>query len=69
MNRLTQPKQSPTGFDASEIVKMGMNGSTGIHESLFRSYQVLSLVKDLLAKNVDHQVILQIIELNYDEQS
>jgi SOS response regulatory protein OraA/RecX len=45
------------------------DGCSGIHESLMRSYGVLQLVKGLLEKKTDHEIILQIIELNYDEQS
>lgn len=69
MNSLTAPKTFPTRFSAAELEETTGRGSTGIHESLFRSYQVLSLVKSLLEKKVDHDVILQIIELNYDQQS
>lgn len=67
MNQLTEPKQFPTSLDRAELEKIVMNGASGIHESLLRSYQVLLLVKELLNRKVDHQVILQIIELNYDE--
>lgn len=68
-NPLIQPKQNPTGFDRAELEKVLLNGSSGIHESVFRSYQVLQLVQSLLEKKVDHEVILQILQLNYDEQS
>jgi len=67
VNQLTEPKQFPTSLDRAELEKIVMNGASGIHESLLRSYQVLLLVKELLNRKVDHQVILQIIELNYDE--
>jgi len=67
VNQLTQPKQSPTSLDRGELEKIVMNGAAGIHESLLRSYQVLQLVKDLLNRKVDHEVVLQIIQLNYDE--
>ena len=35
----------------------------GIHESVLRAYQELQLVKDLLAKRVDPEVILDLLEL------
>lgn len=67
MNQLTEPKQFPTSLDRAELENVVMNGASGVHESLLRSYQVLLLVKDLLNRKVDHEVILQIIQLNYDE--
>jgi hypothetical protein len=69
MNRLISPKRQPTRLDRAELQKCLDEGCKGVHESVVRSYQVLQLVKDLLDKKVDHEVILQIIELNYDEQS
>jgi hypothetical protein len=69
MNPLIAPKTAPTMLERAEIEERLATGCKGFHESLLRSYQVLSLVKDLLAKRVDHEVILQIIQLNYDEQS
>lgn len=66
-NPLIEPKQFPTTMDAAEMERITMNGAVGIHESLFRSAMLLRLVKDLLNKKVDHEVILQIIELNYSE--
>jgi phage terminase small subunit len=69
MNRLISPKQQPTSLDRPQLQKWLDEGCKGVHESVVRSYQVLQLVKDLLEKKTDHEVILQIIELNYDEQS
>ena len=68
MNLLTAPRAFPTRLDSKELEDVVMNGAAGIHESLLRSYQVLNLVKSLLEKKVDHDVILQVIELNYEEQ-
>jgi hypothetical protein len=67
-NPLIAPKQFPTKLDNPELLDIA-NRCAGIHESLLRSCHVLMLVKDLLQKKVDHEVILQIIQLNYDEQS
>lgn len=69
MNPLISPRACPTRLDREDIKEDFNSGCKGWHESLLRSYQVLQLVKDLLAKKVDHEVILQIIQLNYDEQS
>jgi hypothetical protein len=69
MDPLTQPKQRPTSLDRVELQKILNDGCSGVHESVLRSYGVLQLVKDLLEKKTDHEIILQIIELNYDEQS
>lgn len=69
MNPLTQPRQRPTSLSRSDLQKILDDGCAGIHESVLRSYGVLQLVKDLLEKKTDHDVILQIIQLNYDEQS
>jgi hypothetical protein len=69
MSQLIQPKQFPTRLDRAELEKIIFDGAAGVHESVLRSYQVLNLVKDLLEKKVDHEVILQIIELNYEQQS
>lgn len=69
MNPLISPKAHPTRLDREDIEKDFNSGCKGWHESLLRSYQVLQLVKTLLEKKVDHEVILQIIQLNYDEQS
>lgn len=67
MNSLIAPKTHPTRLDRKDIEEDFNSGCKGWHESLLRSYQVLRLVEDLLKKKVDHDVILQIIELNYDE--
>lgn len=69
MNPLIAPKGRPTVLDRSYIEELANGTCGGIHESVLRSYQVLQLVKSLLEKKVDHEVILQIIQLNYDEQS
>lgn len=69
MNPLISPKTHPTRLDRADIEEDFGKGCKGWHESLLRSYQVLQLVKTLLEKKVDHEVILQIIQLNYDEQS
>jgi hypothetical protein len=67
---LIAPKQFPVNLDR-EWMEKALDGryTQGAHESVVRSYHVLALVKDLLQKKVNHDVILQIIELNYDEQS
>lgn len=69
MNPLVQPRQRPTSLDKEELERILADGCLGVHESVLRSYGVLQLVKDLLEKKTDHEVILQIIQLNYDEQS
>lgn len=69
MNPLIEPKSRPTSLDRQQLQKYLNDGCSGVHESLLRSYGVLQLVKTLLEKKTDHEVILQIIQLNYDEQS
>lgn len=47
-----------------------MEGTTGLHESLFRSYHLLQKVKELLRAGVPAELLLEIIEdLEEDEQS
>lgn len=69
-NHLIAPREFPTSLEYSKVRADAESFSgppSGYHESLLRSYQVLELVKELLDKKVDHQVIRQIIDLNYEE--
>ena len=38
------------------------SGEHGVHESIFRSYQILELVKGYLRRGVPSDVVLEIIE-------
>ncbi len=41
----------------------------GYHESLFRSYHILAKTKDLLKRNVDPELILELISVMEDREN
>ena len=59
--RITEIQQMPT------TVKEIPTGSTGVHESCLRAFNILNKVKYLLSKNVPNDILLELInemELN-----
>lgn len=59
---LREIRKMPTILTNSELNKWKDGGSTGVHESLLRSFHIVEKVKELLEKQVAPQVILEIIE-------
>ena len=44
------------------VIKEIPDGSTGVHESCVRSYQILNKVKYYLSKNVPNDIIIELID-------
>ena len=49
-------------FEEIRLCPTTFSGEHGVHESIFRSYQILELVKDYLRRGVPSDVVLEIIE-------
>lgn len=52
-----------TTIDRGNMEKFLASGCNGVHESVLRSYQILSKVKVLLEANTRQDLILELIEL------
>jgi hypothetical protein len=52
-----------TEIGAAELLDILEKGSSGIHESLFRSYHIVLKTKELLSLNTPPAVVLEMIEL------
>lgn len=61
-HRFDSIRRAPETLEADYLHTVLQGGASGVHESVTRSYRILKYAKELLAKGVPGEVVLELID-------